>query len=78
MLTAPSFAELISASTLINPNVLGVFLGPLIFLAFPFLVVALAIASRNREKTSPSTWMLLAAASVTQVVVLIRLGAIRG
>jgi hypothetical protein len=78
MLTAPSFAEVICASTLFYPNVLGVFLASLIFLAFPFLVVALAIASKNRENTSQSTWMLLAIAALAQVAVLIRLGAFRG
>jgi hypothetical protein len=78
MLTAPSFAEVISASTLFHPNILGVFLAPLIFLAFPCLIVALAIASKNRQNTSQSTSMLLAIAGVAQVAVLIRLGAFRG
>jgi len=78
MLTAPTFAELISASTLIYPNVFGIFLAPLIFLAFPFLIIALAIASKNRENTPRTTWALLAIAGVAQVAILIRLGAFRG
>jgi hypothetical protein len=78
MLTAPSFAEIICASTLVYPNVLGIFLAPLIFLAFPFLIVALAIASKKRENTSRSTWTLLAVAGVAQVATLIGLGAFRG
>ena len=78
MLTAPSFGEVISASTLAYPNVLGIFLAPLIFLAVPFLIIALAIASKNRENTSRGTWVLLASAGVAQVAILIRLGAFRG
>jgi len=78
MLTAPTLAELISASTLVYPNVLGVFLAPLMFLAFLFLIVGLAIASKNHEKTAQSTWVLLAIAGVAQIATLISLGAFRG
>lgn len=78
MLTVPSFAEAISASTLAYPNVLGILLAPLIFLAFPSLIIAVVIASKNRENTSQSTWVLLAVAGVAQVAVLIGLGIFRG
>jgi len=78
MLTAPTFAEIICASTLVYPNVLGIFLAPVIFLAFLFLIVALAMASKNHENTSRSTWALLAVAGVAQIMVLIRLGASGG
>lgn len=78
MLTAPSFAAIICASTLVYPNVLGIFLAPLIFLAFPFLIVGLAIASKKQENTSRSTLTLLAVAGVAQVATLIGLGAFRG
>jgi hypothetical protein len=78
MLTAPSFAEIICATTFVYLNVLGISLAPLMFLAFPFLIVAIAIASKNRESTRRSTWTLLAVAGVGQVATLIALGAFRG
>jgi hypothetical protein len=73
-----SLRERLIASILVYPNVLGIFLAPLIFLAFPSLIVAVAIALKNRENTSRSTWVLLAIAGVAQVAVLIGLGAFRG
>jgi hypothetical protein len=78
MLTAPSFAEIICATTFVYLDVLGISLAPLMFLAFPFLIVAIAIASKNRESTRRSTWTLLAVAGVGQVATLIALGAFRG
>jgi hypothetical protein len=48
------------------------------FLAFLFLIVGLAIASKNHEKTAQSTWVLLAIAGVAQLATLISLGAFRG
>jgi hypothetical protein len=78
MLTAPSFAEIICASTLVYPNILGAFLAPLIFFAFPLLIVGIAMASRRHEETSRGTWTLLVFAGVSQLVTLISLGAFRG
>jgi hypothetical protein len=78
MLTAPSFAEIICASTLVHPNVLGIFLTPLMFLAFPVLIIGVAIASKHHEDTSGSTWALLVIAGVAQVATFISLGAFRG
>lgn len=77
MLTAPSFAEIVCASTLVHPNVLGIFLAPLMFLAFPVLIVGVAIASKHREDTSGGTWTVLAIAGVAQVATFISLGAFR-
>ncbi len=73
VLTAPSFAEIICASTVVYPNILGAFLAPLIFLAFPLLVVGLAIAAKNHPHTSRSIWTLLSVAGVAQLVTLISL-----
>jgi hypothetical protein len=77
MLTAPSFAEIICASTFVHTNILGMFLAPLIFVAFPFLIVAVAVASKNRQNTPRSIWRLLALDGAAQVVTLISAGAFR-
>ncbi|MFZ0286107.1 MAG: hypothetical protein WAL32_12830 [Terriglobales bacterium] len=77
MLTAPSLAEAICASTLVRPNVLGAFLAPIMFLAFPTLIAGVAIASKHREGTSRSLWTLLAISGVAQVAIFIALGALR-
>jgi len=77
VLTAPSLAEVICASTLVRPNVLGAFLAPIMFLAIPTLIAGVAIASKHHESTSRSIWTLLAIAGVTQVAVFITLGAFR-
>jgi hypothetical protein len=74
----PIVATIIWASTLVYPNVLGVFLFPLILLAFCSLIVGLAIASKKHENTSRSAWTLLAVAGVAQVATLIGLQAFRG
>ena len=56
-LSAPSFAELvIGASLLLDPNVFGVLLAPLMFIAFVSLIVAFAIASKNHEETPRNAW----------------------
>jgi len=78
ILTAPSFAACVCASTLIYPNVLGAFLAPLIFGGIALVIVGLAIASKGRENTSRSAWTLLTVAGVAQLVTLIALGAFRG
>jgi hypothetical protein len=77
VLTAPSLAEVICASTLVRPNVLGAFLAPIMFLAFPTLIAGVAIASKHHESTPRSTWALLAIAGVAQIAIFISLGAFR-
>ena len=77
MLTAPSLAEVICASTLVHPNVLGAFLAPIMFLAVPTLVAGVAIALKHHAGTSRGIWTLLAIAGVAPVAVFISLGALR-
>jgi hypothetical protein len=77
VLTAPSLAEVICASTLVRPNMLGAFLAPIMFLAVPTLIAGVAIASKHHEGTSRSIWTLLAVAGVAQVAVFITLEALR-
>ena len=78
ILTSPSFAAFVCASTFIYPNVLGIFLAPLTFGGTVLVFAGLAIASKNRDNTSRSAWTLLAAAAVAQLVILIASGAVRG
>jgi hypothetical protein len=78
MLTAPSFAACVCASTLIYPNILGVFLAPLIFGGIALVIAGLAIASKHHENTPRSVWILLTVAGGAQLLILISLGAFRG
>jgi len=77
ILTAPSFAACVCASTFIYRNNLGAFLAPLTFGGTALMFVGLAIASKNREKTSRSVWTLLTVAGLAQLVILIASGAFR-
>ncbi len=73
-LSAPSFVELaICASILLHPNVLGFVLAPLMFTAFALLIMAVAIASKNHERTSRTTWKWLALGGVAQIVTFVAL-----
>jgi|HubBroStandDraft_5_1064220.scaffolds.fasta_scaffold169455_1 hypothetical protein len=71
MLSAPSFAEIICASTFIYPNVLGAFLAPVAFLAFLSLVVAIALASKHHKSATGGTWTVLTIAGVLQIATFI-------
>ena len=76
-LSAPSVAEMaIAASLLVHPNVFGFLLAPLMFVAFVSLIGAVAIASKNHDQTSRSTWMWLALAAVAQVLTFMALEAV--
>jgi hypothetical protein len=74
-LSVPSFVEfLIGASLLLHPNVLGALLAPLMFIALVSLIVALAIASKNHERTSKGAWKWLGLAAGLQVLTFFSLG----
>jgi hypothetical protein len=76
-LSAPSFAEMaIAASLLVHPNVFGFVLFPLMFIAFALLITAVAIASKNHEQTSRSTWTWLALAGAAQILTFMALAAL--
>ena len=77
ILTAPSFAACLCASTLIYPNILGIFLAPLIFGGIALVIVGFAIASKRRDSTPRTAWTLLTVAGVAQVFLLGFLGAFR-
>jgi hypothetical protein len=78
LLTAPTLAALVSAATtLIHPNILGMFLAPLMYLAFLFLIFAVAIASKHQESTSRGVWALLTGAGAAQIAIFLGLGSLR-
>lgn len=68
-LSAPSFAEVvIGASLLLHPNIFGLLLAPVMFIAFVSLIVAFGIASKNNEKTPRNAWTWLWLAAVAQIL----------
>ena len=61
---------------MLHANVFGFLLAPLMLIAFVSLIAAVAIASKNHEQTSRSTWTWLALAAVAQILTFMALASV--